>query len=61
MYTILAQGVNLFELAANELGDARQWINIARFNGIADPFINTQTTIIIPDYSAIFQDGIGLQ
>jgi hypothetical protein len=61
MYAILAQGINLFELAATELGDALQWINIARFNDITDPFISVQTSINIPDYSPIFQDGIGPQ
>jgi hypothetical protein len=61
MYTVLAQGINLFELAATELGDALQWINIARFNDITDPFISVQTTIAIPDYSPVFEDGIGPQ
>ena len=61
MYTILVQGRSLFELAATELGDALQWINIARINGISDPFIVGPITVIIPDYSAIFQDGIGPQ
>jgi hypothetical protein len=61
MYTVLAQGINLFELAANELGDALQWINIARFNDLTDPFITVQTTITIPDYSPVFEDGIGPQ
>jgi hypothetical protein len=61
MYTVLVQGTNLFELAATQLGDALQWINIARFNNITDPFIGAQTTINIPDYSPIFQDGIGPQ
>jgi hypothetical protein len=61
MYTVLTQGTNLFELAANELGDALQWINIARFNNVTDPFIYAQTTITIPDFSPAFQDGIGPQ
>jgi hypothetical protein len=61
MYTVLAQGINLFELAATELGDALQWINIARVNDILDPFVSNQATITIPDYSPVFQDGIGPQ
>lgn len=61
MYTILVQGVNLFEVAAVELGDALQWINIARVNSISDPFIANPLTVIVPDYSPIFKDGIGPQ
>ena len=59
MYTITVQGANLFALAAAELGDAMQWINIARTNKLSDPFITELTQITIPDYSAIFEDGIG--
>jgi hypothetical protein len=59
MYTITVQGTNLFALAAAELGDATQWINIARTNNLSDPFITELSQITIPDYSAIFEDGIG--
>ena len=59
MYTISVQGTNLFALAAAELGDAMQWINLARTNNLSDPFITELTEIMIPDYSAIFGDGIG--
>jgi hypothetical protein len=59
MYIIAVQGTNLFALAAAELGDAMQWINIARTNGLSDPFITELSQITIPDYSAIFEDGIG--
>jgi hypothetical protein len=59
MYIITAQGTNLFALAASALGDAMQWINIARTNNLSDPFITELTQITIPIYSANFQDGIG--
>ena len=59
MSTITVQGTNLFALAAAELGDAMQWINIARTNNLSDPFITELSQVIIPDYSAIFEDGIG--
>jgi hypothetical protein len=54
-------GGNLFEIAATQLGDALQWINIARQNNIPDPMLNGQVTIMIPPFSAIFSDGIGPQ
>lgn len=61
MVVVYVQGTNLFELAAKELGDALQWINIAKFNTISDPFIVTLESITIPDYSTTFADGIGPQ
>lgn len=61
MRTVYVQGTNLFELAAAELGDALQWINIARFNDISNPFVSLMTSINIPDYSEMFRDGIGPQ
>ena len=38
----------LFHLAALYLGDALLWTAIAAANGLADPWINTQSTIAIP-------------
>jgi hypothetical protein len=61
MYTVFASGVDLFQMAASELGDAMQWINIARVNAISDPFITVLSTITIPDYSNACEDGIGPQ
>jgi hypothetical protein len=52
---------NLFEVAAQELGSALQWINIARVNKITDPMLQGQNTIIIPRPSMAFADGIDLQ
>jgi hypothetical protein len=59
--TIIAIGGNLFEIAAAQLGDALQWINIARANNLIDPMLSGQNQIIIPPLSSVFSDGIGPQ
>lgn len=61
MRTITAIGGNLFEVAAKELGNPLQWINIARANAMSDPIFTGQVEIIIPTFSPIFSDGIGPQ
>jgi hypothetical protein len=52
---------NLFEIAASELGDAMQWIAIARANNLSDPMIVGFATIRLPTASAQYADGIGTQ
>lgn len=59
--SITVSGSNLFQVAAMELGDAMQWIAIARYNKILDPMISGLTTVIIPLASPQFSDGIGPQ
>jgi hypothetical protein len=54
-------GGDLFHIASTELGDALQWINIARANNIMDPVITGQIQLIIPAFSQAFSDGIGPQ
>jgi hypothetical protein len=61
MQTITVIGGNLFQIAAAQLGSAMQWINIARTNGIKDPFLSGQNLIVIPAASTAFADGIGPQ
>jgi hypothetical protein len=61
MKTITISGSNLFRIAATELGDAMQWIAIARYNGIRDPMISGLTTLVIPPASSQFSDGLGPQ
>jgi len=56
--TITVVDGNLFHIAALELGDAMQWINIARANGMTDPFINHLSQIIIPSSLPIFSEGV---
>jgi hypothetical protein len=59
--TLTVTGGNLFQIAAVTLGDALQWINIARTNGIDDPFITGLTDLIIPNNSAAFSGGTAPQ
>lgn len=61
MATLTVTGGNLFQIAAVTLGDALQWINIARTNGIGDPFVTGLTILTIPGASAAFSDGIAPQ
>jgi hypothetical protein len=61
MQTITTVGGNLFEIAATRLGNALQWIAIARFNNQSDPMLSGQNQIKIPPYCAAFSDGIGPQ
>jgi hypothetical protein len=59
--TIITIGGNLFEIAATQLGDALQWINIARINNLTDPMLSGRHQIAIPLSSSVFSDGIGPQ
>jgi hypothetical protein len=59
--TIITIGGNLFEIAATQLGDALQWINIAQTNNLTDPMLSGQNRIVIPSASSVFSDGIGPQ
>ena len=61
MKTVTVLSGNLFTISAVELGDPMQWINIARANGISDPFISMTTNLFIPTASSVFSDGIGPQ
>lgn len=49
MKTITVAGGNLFQIAAQQLNDATQWIRIAQLNGIADPMLSGLLTLRIPD------------
>jgi hypothetical protein len=48
MRTITVAGGNLFRIAADELGDATQWIRIAELNGLADPMLSGVVTLRLP-------------
>ena len=52
---------NLFQIASVELGNALQWISIAKANNLTDPEIIGPTEISIPPPSFGFFDGIGSQ
>jgi len=48
MQTVTVAGGNLFQIAAQQLGDATQWIRIAQLNQISDPLLVGVTTLLIP-------------
>ena len=41
----------LFALAASYYGDALLWTIIAQANNLADPWVNGQATLLVPDLS----------
>lgn len=43
---------DLFVLAARLYGDAGAWTLLARANGLTDPVIQADQTLIVPDYNA---------
>jgi hypothetical protein len=45
---VSASGTTLFHIAMLESGDALQWVAIGNLNGIIDPWVTTQTDILIP-------------
>ena len=49
---------NLFQIAAEYLGDATQWIRIAQLNGINDPFIRTLIILNLPTMDQTMGGGI---
>ena len=63
MQTITVNGGNLYQLAAQYLNDATQWIRIAVQNGMSDPFINVPqpVQIVIPDLDATATGGVAPQ
>ena len=61
MQTLTVAGGNLFQLAAQYLGDATQWIRIAQLNGLSDPLLTGLTTLLVPDVDASAGGGIADQ
>jgi nucleoid-associated protein YgaU len=49
---VVAPGDDLYRLAAEYYDDASAWTLIARANGLSDPLIQTDSTLIIPAYNA---------
>jgi len=58
MKTIIVAGGNLFRVAASALGDATQWIRLARANDLSDPTINGIVELKIPDTDPSAGGGI---
>jgi hypothetical protein len=59
--TITVAGGNLFRIAAEQLGDATQWLRIAQLNGLKDPMISGVVTLLIPDQNRSAGGGIATQ
>ena len=48
MRAITVAGGNLFRIAAEQLGDATQWVRIARLNGLSDPVLTGVVALRLP-------------
>lgn len=48
----VAQGDDLFRIATQFYGDAGAWTLIASANGLSDPVIQADATLVVPDYNA---------
>ena len=55
--TITVAGGNLFQIAAQYLGDASQWNRIAALNGMTDPMLTGLTTLTLPPVSKSAGNG----
>lgn len=61
MRTILQSGGTLFHVAASELGDATQWLRIARLNGLSDPLLHGVLELKLPPLDPQAGGGIAEQ
>jgi nucleoid-associated protein YgaU len=61
MRTITVAGGNLFQIAAEQLGDATQWLRIAQANNLSDPELQGLVTLVIPDVDPNAGGGIAEQ
>lgn len=61
MRKITVSGTDLFHVAAAYLGDATQWLRIARLNGLSDPNIVGVVTLKMPDVNPSLGGGIAPQ
>ena len=61
MTTLLVAGGNLFKIAAEQLGDATQWIRIAQLNNLSDPMLTGIVTLLIPDIDPNSGGGVAVQ
>jgi hypothetical protein len=58
MTILTTAGGNLFRIAAEQLGDATQWIRIAQLNQLSDPNLSGLVTLLIPDQDPTAGGGI---
>lgn len=61
MRSITTVGGNLFRIAAEQLGDATQWVRIAQLNRLSDPFLTGVVTLLIPDPDPNAGGGVAAQ
>jgi hypothetical protein len=59
--SITVAGGDLFHIAAQQLGDATQWIRIAQLNGLSDPMLTGVTTLQLPAPNPSAGGGIAQQ
>ena len=56
--TVTVVGGNLWQVAAAELGDALQASRIAVINGLTDPMLSGQVTLLIPPVDTTDTGGL---
>jgi hypothetical protein len=61
MRTITVTGGNLFQVAAQHLGDATQWIRVAQANGLSDPMLAGLVTLNLPATDPSAGGGVAAQ
>jgi nucleoid-associated protein YgaU len=61
MQQFITAGGNLFQIAAQLLGDATQWLRIAQLNNLTDPVITGVVTLSIPPVDPSAGGGIAQQ
>ncbi len=61
MQQVTTAGGNLFQVAAQQLDDATQWLRIAQLNGLSDPMLYGVATLLIPPIDAAAGGGIARQ
>jgi L-ascorbate metabolism protein UlaG (beta-lactamase superfamily) len=61
MQTITVAGGNLFQIAAQQLGDATQWIRIAQLNALSDPMLTGLVTLVLPTPDPTAGGGVAVQ
>jgi hypothetical protein len=59
--TLTVNGGNLFRIAAQQLGDATQWIRIAQLNSLSDPMLSGTVVLLIPDRDPNAGGGVAAQ
>jgi hypothetical protein len=61
MQQLTLAGGNLFQVAAQQLGDATQWLRIAQLNNLTDPMLAGVVTLLIPRVNPSAGGGIAQQ